>query len=32
LLDKDNEDEDDDCVHDTPKPRYALAKNLKWNK
>ena len=26
LLDKDNEDEDDNCVHDTPKSMYALAK------
>ena len=28
LLDEDNEDEDDGCVHDTSKARYALATNF----
>jgi len=29
LLDEHAENEDDGCVHDTAKPRYALATNFK---
>jgi len=31
LLDEHAENEDDDCGHDTAKPRYALAINFKWD-
>ena len=31
LLDEHAENEDDDCGHDTAKPRYALATNFKWD-